>query len=646
MTPRSIAPRAGAALLLASASFVPACTSGGKGSSDSFTVRFTSQSVAGSTPITISGRNLAFLADELTSGPTGTDYNGDNDKVDSIAVAVDMAAHTQSVLNVAAQSMVWIGDELYLVTSEALDGRLWNNDLDMTDTVLLHWSAATPTVTFVDVLAPAGSNKIVAQGTNLFYASAATPVGGMASNIEVISSLTPLVHTPIPTQDMVGPLSLRILTIEEGLIFLVMDETDPVNARNLNGPVDVDATDTAVLALLDGTDALGVIRNTGLAIPAAGTPVRARRTSASSHDWQVGFLVSEAAQGDTNLDDPVMLGGGWQAPQCIGHSDSDHTDNVLHYLPFASWNTNPVTSPIRNTGLVGRDKIAIASGFIATISQESDEGMCDLNMDGDTSDKVVRWTEMVPGANPIVPLNDASDIHALFDCPGGTHGLAEISGHFAIVVNEAGDNLDINGGGLTMNLIGWLLPSSVPHDWQFLHSSGNTTFVGVSWMSEQRDRSLLDVALEERVNGVNINVHNPPVAGEDTDTLDSVPTFGQFSAGTLTFPGVAIAVQGNNAGIAVSKNTLFYRVSEAEDSRDWNGDGDETDFVIFRTSVTQGTSFSMGTANSLSRTAIEFDQEATPSGAAFITDETKLGAAGTDINGDGAKRLIVQYFTY
>ena len=61
----------------------------------------------------------------------------------------------------------------------------------------------------------------------------------------------------------------------------------------------------------------------------------------------------------------------------------------------------------------------------------------------------------------------------------------------------------------------------------------------------------------------------------------------------MTFPGVAIATNFDNAGLVISKGYAFYRVSESEDSRNWNNDLDETDQILFRTSLSQGTSFAM-----------------------------------------------------
>lgn len=608
-------------------------------SDSSFTVRSTDQAVAASTVIAISGSNLAFLASEGTTGAGGTDFNNDGDKTDSIAVAVP-GGGDDTVLNVAADDLAWIGNELYLVVDEADDDNDWNTDLDTTDIVLLHWSRTANALTFVADL-PATGTRLLAIGTNLFYAGATTTVGANQSNLRRIASSAPLTVVEVETTDATAELTVEILGEDEGLVFLGLDEVG--NARDLNG--DADQTDGAVLALLNGTVTTGEIRNVELALADPAGPFRAR--SSGSSDWQVGFLVSETDQGAVNLNDPGDFDSTWQPPQCAGEEDADTTDAVLHFLEFAAWNADPVATPPVNSGLVGSKRIVIANNFIGTISTEADEGTCDLNDDGDTADDVVRWTEIVASPSPVLPLTSEANIRALFDVPGGTHGLAELGTRFVIVVSESDDNVDINGGGMTMNLVGWLSPSNTSTAWDFTHTSPTQVAVGASWMGDQPDRARLDVALEERVLGNNINSHTPPVPGEDTDTNDSVPTFAQFSGNTLTFPGVAIAVEGDNGGIIVARGFGFYRVSEAEDSRDWNADGDETDFVLFRTSLTQGTSQQMGALNNATQLAVRFNTRENPSIGAFLASEALQGAGGTDFNNDGdTLDLVVRYFNF
>jgi|688.fasta_scaffold05949_2 hypothetical protein len=623
-------------LLVSLLSSLAAC--GGGGSTDTtFVVRTSSLSVAGTTPLTLGGRNLFFLASEATTGAGGTDFNGDGDKLDAIAVAVDTVANLETRLNVAALDGRWIGNELYLTVSEALDARDWSvpPDGDQTDTVLLHYSRATNVLTYIDQLASNSLPQTVSVGTQLFYTSSTLHTGPGMSNLYRIAAAAPTTTDMVDTSDAVAELKVDILAQDEGLIFLGLDEAE--NARSLNS--DADSTDDAVLALLNGRIATGVIRNTEKALDDDSGPFRAK--AVGTNDWQVGFLVSEAQQGNTNLNAPGSFAPNWQPVQCVSDADTDTNDAVLHYLRFADWNANPVTDPVRNTGLVGENRIAIANGFIATISKESDEGGCDLNQDGDAFDEVVRWTQIVPDTDPILPITLATNIRALFDCPGGTHGLAELDSRFVISVSESDDDRDIDSDGdKDKNLLGWILPANSATPWDFTHGNSNTSFAGATWMTENRERSRLCAAYQESVNSEQIN-------SSDTDTADSVPTFADLaSATTKIFPGVAIAVRADNAGIGLGKNTGFYRVSESADNRDWNGDGDKSDYILFSTGITDGISRNLGILNNIARQAAQFDPES-PSGAAYLVDESQAGPTGADLNGDGdTLDLVVRYLHF
>lgn len=649
--------RSTAALVAALAlPLVPSCSSGG--GSDSFTIRNTRYGVAPSTVVAIRGQNLAFLADEATTnvvGMPGTSSQlnpNDTDTVDSVAIFVDTAAKTQTNLAVAALDLAWIGNELYLVVEETRDNFDWSGADGISGFVLLHWSKASGALAYVDDLVnDPDQKKIVAVGDYLFYASADVPSGALASSLRSVNTSLPLAPVDVATTDAGGALSPQIVRSEEGLVLLVLDEND--EGRDLNG--DTDATDAAVLALLDATEAGDPIHVVGRALASAAAPMRAKKIA--SHDWQVGFLVNEAAQGGTNLNDPTAIefSPSWYPSQCgsaFSNGDDDTFDDVVQYLRFSAWTSNPVTSPVRNTGLVGVDKIAIANNFIATITPESaaagvGEGNCDLNDDGDKADRVVRWARIETGTNPILPLNTAANILALFDAPGGTHGLSELDARFVIVVSEADENQDFNGDTLeTFNLVAWLTPSTSVAAWDFTHGS-QQTFAGASFVAEQPDRTRLNVAYEEKVFGDSLNDGTPQNPGDD-DELDSVPTFADFSGSLLTFPGAGVALDLARPGIISAKGFGFYRIDELADDRDWNGDG-SPDKVLFRSSFQEGRTFYFATLNSLDGPAIYVNgDETAPRTAAFLTIEVADGpSGGTDLNQDGDKNdLVLRWFSF
>src|SRR5205823_4994455 len=135
--------------------------------------------------------------------------------------------------------------------------------------------------------------------------------------------------------------------------------------------------------------------------------------------------------------------------------------------------------------------------------------------------------QIVDGATPILPPGDPAQLHALFDVPGGTFGIAELQNHFVIVVDEKADGRDINGDGLrTFDLVGQIAPATAT-TWTFTHSS-SAAYVGASWVAETPDRSRLGLALEESVAGHTLN------PGGDNDALDSIMTVPVFSGSTLT----------------------------------------------------------------------------------------------------------------
>lgn len=638
------------AALCLTAAFCAACSSGsGDDDSDAFRVRPTQWAVAGNTKVVISGDNIAFVADELSTGAGGTDLNGDTVPDDGVVVFVDADSGAQLNVGVVAQDFMWIGNELYLVVSEMLDSRDWNLDTLQDDIVLLHWSRAVPMLTFVDELDPLSSKKAVAFGARLVYATADAVTDPNTSTLRTIDATAP-VPLRVTTTDAGGALHPSIVAQEAGLVFVAFNEA--VEARVLNA--DSDSSDNFVLGLLDLRTAAAPLRNVGLGLPSATSPIRARHITGA--DWQVGFLVSESAQG-MFLNDPADFSPMWQATQCIGFADTDMNDTILHYLRFAAWVTDPIVNPVRNTGLVGIDKISIANGFIATICPENaaggtlGEGTCDLNQDGDRLDRVVRWTQMVAGTAAILPPNSALNIHALDDTVGGTRGLAELQERFVIVVDEAADDLDINMDGLmAFDLVGWLVPGNTSTPWQFMHSG---SFVGATYVAETRDRQRLSLALPEVVGGISLNDGTSSNPG-DNDLLDSVPTFPMFnSSGVMRFPGVGIALNISlpgtvNPGMVIARGLGYYRVSETFDSRDWSDDGDTGDQVTFRSSLSQGLSNLNGISSTINRPVIEFDPESgSPSCAALLTDEQLQGSGGTDINDDGDDMdIVLQFFVF
>jgi len=593
-----------------------------------FIIQTTAQSVAGTTPVRISERWVAYLADEgSTAG--GTNFNSDPDTMDSVLFVVNLVTRTQTNLGVAVEDMVWIGSHLYMRVIEATDGISWNGDMDTMDEVLLRWTPGMFPI-FVTTLAP-GAGTMLKSNDRLFITQVDAGAPGMGmTNLGRIDSANPQVVEAVTTTiTNAGGVRPTLVGEDEGLVFVTVDE-------NADGDLnaDTDGMDSFVLGLIDATDATPTLHNVGLAVASAAVPFRA--LSAGVSDWLVGFLVSETAQAEiaaTGYNDRALFGGSWEPPHCAAIDDTDTTDDVLFFLNYADFIDTMIVAPPVNTGLVGVDRVVAVPGFVGTISLESDDGGCDLNDDGDMvpMDRIFRWVEAVTPVLP--PNNPTSHLLALadvVDIPGGTFGVAELDGRFVTLVSEANDLEDYDGqAGMDFNLLGWYDPAA-SGSFTFDHGAGGSFFGGASWMMETPARDRLLVARPEDVDGVNENV----VFGTDMDTMDSLPSFLEFSGTRLSFPTARLAVETGNGGIVVSGGLGFYRVSEGEESIDWNGDGDMADFILARSTFSNGFTTFVGVITDLAgRAAMEVDLSGAPTvGAAIISDERHTM---TDLNNDG-----------
>lgn len=604
----------------------------GCGSSDSGTTFFTPISTrsaaAAVSPIKIHERFMVYLASEASTGPAGTNINTDADLLDDCAVVVNMATKSETRLPIDTLDFEIVqgpatGSALvYLVVSEAQDGVDWNVDADMTDTVLLCWNSTNASTTFVDVIEDEGKVALLQAGDRLYYSvSDSTVLANGETTLRYVNAAAPTTPVTVLAVDTLNTHKPRLIGVDEGLIFLFQDEV--VEGRDCN--TDADATDGFVLALLDGTDPAAMFRSVELAVEDDSTPLRAKNTAA--HDWLVAFLVSEAAQSNaaTGLNDPTNFPSAWIPLNCPGYTDTDTTDNVLHFLEFANWNADGVVVPT-NTGLVGHDRVIAVTGAVATIALESEDGACDLNADGDTTDNIVRW---VKTTTPTLPFVSSTELVALEDSvPGGLHGLTDLSNKLIAVVSESDDDRDHDGDALlTHDLVAWLDPVAVAPTWVFDHgTSTGIQAAGASWIGERTERDRTLVAFQESVFGGSIN------SGGDADLLDSSPTFARFdpaNASDFDFAGPAVACNKANPGMAIANGVAFYRVDEADDNRDWNGDGFKNDQVLFRTSLSNNFSKYVGVLNTLAGPAIV---NIGTIGAAYLADEVM---ANVDFNGDG-----------
>jgi len=313
-------------------------------------------------------------------------------------------------------------------------------------------------------------------------------------------------------------------------------------------------------------------------------------------------------------------------------------DEVLHFMKFTDFVS--LGHPVTNTGLVGGERIIYADGYIGTVSREGEEASCDLNDDGDLNDRIFRW--VLAERTNMIHENDDTRLHALGSIDGPAGEIAEMGDRFAVVVNEAKDGRDHDGiNGITnRDLVAWLEPAA-ENDWTF-HHDNNIEFGWVvpTWMGEAVGTSRVGVGFNEQSNDVPYDLNS------DGDTTDSVPTFAYYSpsTGDMEFPGFAVAVEPDNAGIVILSNVAYYRVSESENGYDVNGNGSGSDMLLWASHLSTGQTVNVSTLNSVNDMDSVLTDPLNASCAAFLVDE---GGVVGDVNGDGdTSGFAVLYLRY
>lgn len=636
------------ALLVSASAALAACSGSGDGS-DSFTLRTGSYAIDATSKQVVRGSWFVYFANEATSGAGGTDLNGDGDTLDDVAIAVTFSGNAETPLRAAIDAEI-VGGEVYLLVDEAEDGD-WDGDALTDNHVLLHWSKSADVVTFVDVVAPASiaATPLVRHDERLYYASADVPTGD-ETTLRYVEKSAPT--TPVVVSNAMGGGALApvLLGAIDGLLFLALDETAaPSPPPSPDGvPADYnadgDSLDVAVLALLDVTDPAERVVVVPLAMADVDAPFGAHR-DAVANDWLIGVLVNEAAQGDTDLNDPITP---VMPDSCPATPDMDTLDDVLF---FARYTDLALALPAVNTMLAGRDRVVVIEDYVATLTDEADVD-CDMNEDGDMLDTVVRWCEAV---EPVAPPRDPSQLHAVFDVPGGSHGLAALDDRFVLVVDESADGDDVNGDGfLDATLVGFLDPTDTPAAfWTFEHPDSNPgtgitgePYVGLGWMAAEASAGRLGMGFQESVPGITLNVELLcDFLEKDTDTLDILPVWADLEGGgsILDFDGQGYALHAVDPGITIANGWVFYRVSESADNRDYNGDGAMTSQILVRNPQLTCNTTIMATASSLpGQNPVVVTDGVT--GGVFIASEFQ---AQVDFNDDGdIDDLVPRWFRF
>ena len=592
------------------------------------------------------GDTFAYLASEAHSN--AIDVNFDGDQADLFPVAVDAVTQTETQLGVAARGLCWVGDHLYLDVFEVDDGKDWDLDTDFDARVLLYWSDGMADPAYLLTLDSDVDTALLSTGE----LGVCVPDG--ATSLMVLSAAEPSSPGSV-SRTLNGAAGFELLTLREGLLFVGVDE----NTVGVDENGDGDILDERVLGLLDltGGVALGMyseaLLSTSLALPLGETPLFAE--SAGDHEWLFAFFVDEAAQDNgtgTSLNSVGSVGISF-SPCHPGDIDADTQDEVLHFSMLSELSLGIAA---KNTGLVGSERIIKADDFLGTVTREGEEANCDLNGDGDLDDRVFRWVR-ADRVN-MSPVLDNTKLHALSelaDQPG--YELYEFAGmgdRFVIVVNEVvdgenhdgldgyGNSYDWDGDGYPLDdrdLVAWIAPNT-GGAWTFHHDSTDSYGWAVpTWIGELAGTDRVGIGFSEQSND------EPYDLNADGDTIDSVPTFAYYDEGTgfMEFPGYAIGADKDEMGIVVFGDWGYYRVSEAENGGDLNGDGDGAGYLLLASHLTTGQTVNVSQLNFLSGDAVEGDP-ANASCAAFLVSE---GGAVGDLNGDGSTSgFAVRYLRY
>lgn len=589
-------------------------------------------------PLLLDGRFLAFRVTEAGQGAGGTDFNGDTDTADSIAVLHDIFTGIADVVDVAAEHLVLANGTLFMEVSEANDGNNWNMDGDTTDTVLLVHTPGSDTPVFIDTLADAGSQVVTTGNGRVIYAGAAAPAGNLESNLRFVDVETFGGSPTLPMTVLAGVdpnndgISYTLAGTDGDIVFALADETLD---GELNG--DGDSLDTDILGALDGAAASPEVFNTGLAFAVGSTPTAV--TVDTGGEWLVAFLVDEAAQG-ANLNDPTLFQPLWQPGNCSGVADTDQLDAVLHWFQLTDIAMGVAPA---NTGLVGAatgTAYALSSEYVGVVTPEAEEGSssgCDLNGDSDVGDDVFRWVIASDQTTDPFPVTDSTRLLAVdVALPGGSGGVVRQADGWVLAVDEAADGRDRDGEPATDRIICAIhVPTDSNAPWNFEHNGTSSPRpIGLTWLSEDRTSpNRFFAAITE--DALAIAVNPPPISfNADTDLLDSLPTVASLigTSDEARFPGVQFGTSAANAGVAVNETVAFHRLSEAaQGATDLNGDGDANDVVLQRFSLTNGFPTTIfGTGHTAPGDAVV--TSATADFGAYVQSE---GQTATDLNGDG-----------
>jgi hypothetical protein len=282
--------------------------------------------------------------------------------------------------------------------------------------------------------------------------------------------------------------------------------------------------------------------------------------------------------------------------------DGDTLDEVVHVLDLA-------TLQVANTGLASLEIplfplfqcVQAGDGFLTIRVDEKYQGAKDLNRDGDANDLVLHVYDLESGA----VTNLGLDAHVKY--PSHVSG-----GRIAFSVSESGQGgFDLNRDGDADDVVLHV------HDLE----QGTTTNLGLAaqdclflpdhlvFLVDEADQGLTDFT-------------------GDGDRLDDVIFVASLATGTSTSLGFASGVW----DLAPASDTFLFLVSEAEQGgTDLNGDGDLGDHVLFHHDPSAGATTNL----QLCVNALMLPEFLRADGIRVVMSLSEAHSAAADLNGDG-----------
>lgn len=465
-------------------------------------------------------------AREASYGPTGTDLNGDGDKVDQVAHVYDLVTGVTTNLRVASATaeLPTAGDHVLLRVAEGAQGGAdLNGDGDTADLVLHTWHVGQTAPINRGLVV---SRLAVARGGAVFtlleWAHGSDQNGDGDAWDQVAFGYD-------RATDMIKNFALASLVLaadpEGGGVFAFAAlEAGQGAGADLNG--DGDSNDLVLHAWLAPSDTL---RNVGLAVRGLDEDSAFIKIAGS----RIFFGANEAYAGSgTDL-----------------NGDGDALDLVLHVHDSRTAATSNTGLALLWTG-VGVTETPIDGSVISFVVPESNQGALDRNGDGDAQDLVVTQYDAFTG----VTTNFGIATRA------GVHRLSMSREILAFQTHEAEQGgIDLNGDGRTTPIV--VVQDRTNGIIRFLR-----TVPDIHGPYALRDS--LTFAASEPAPGLD---HNG-----DGDIADAVLHSWNLATGVVTNHGLAL-----EWGLpGITSEGMVFRVRESGQSADLNGDGDVLDRVV------------------------------------------------------------------